>query len=223
MNSETVVLLSGGLDSAVLLAQETRDWIVQPVYVSTGLAWEVDEQAMVDRLLAAPVFDERIRPLVHLDVSVRDIYSSAHWAVIGAPPAYDTPDEDVYLPGRNVVLLSKAALLCATRNIPRIALGPLAGNPFPDATAAFFEAMARALSLGLDHRIEIATPFSHLHKPDVIRLGVTLRVPFELTLSCMSPVRGRHCGLCSKCRERRDAFVEAGFADSTSYVSPPPR
>src|SRR5262245_29008085 len=82
MNSETVVLLSGGLDSVVLLAQESRDRLVQPVYISTGLAWEVDEQRMVDRLLTAPVFEERIRPIVHLDVSVRDIYSSAHWAVV---------------------------------------------------------------------------------------------------------------------------------------------
>jgi 7-cyano-7-deazaguanine synthase len=223
MNSETVVLLSGGLDSVVLLAQESRDRIVQPVYISSGLAWEADEQTMVDRWLAASVFEARILPVVHLDVTVRDIYSSAHWAVIGTPPAYDTPDEDVYLPGRNVVLLSKAALLCATRNIPRVALGPLAGNPFPDATADFFDAMACALSLGLDHRIEIATPFSHLHKPDVIRLGVTLRVPFELTLSCMSPVGGRHCGLCSKCRERHDAFADAGVPDPTTYVSTPPR
>ena len=57
----------------------------------------------------------------------------------------------------------------------RIALGPLAGNPFPDATPEFFAAMARALSLGLDHPIEIATPFAHMHKEDVIRLGAVAR------------------------------------------------
>ena len=81
-----------------------------------------------------------------------------HWAIRGEPPAYDTPDEDVYLVGRNLVLLAKAGIYCAQRKIGRLALGPLAGNPFPDATPAFFEAMGRALSLGLEHPIQIATP-----------------------------------------------------------------
>lgn len=223
MKPETVVLLSGGLDSAVLLAHETRDRVVQPVYVSTGLAWEADERTTVDRLLATSMFGDRVRPVAALDVSVRDIYAPSHWALVGTPPPYDTPDEDVYLHGRNVILLSKAALWCATRNISRVALGPLAGNPFPDATPDFFEAMARALSLGLDHSIEIVTPFSTMHKPDVIKLGINLQVPLELTLSCMNPIVGQHCGLCSKCRERHDAFTDAGVADPTRYMSPPPR
>ena len=91
----------------------------------------------------------------------------------------------------------------------RIAIGPLAGNPFPDATPEFFEAMARALTLGLAHPLTIDTPFAELHKPDVIRLGIELGVPLGLTISCMNPRAGLHCGRCSKCRERRDAFLEA--------------
>ena len=85
-------------------------------------------------------------------------------------------------------------------------LGPLAGNPFPDATPAFFDAMARALSLGLAWPIAIEAPLAALHKADVIARGAALGVPLELTLSCMQPVDGLHCGRCSKCRERRDAF-----------------
>ena len=100
---------------------------------------------------------------------MRDVYSPSHWAIRGEPPAYDTPDEDVYLVGRNLVLLAKAGIYCAQRRIRRLALGPLAGNPFPDATPAFFETMGRAMSLGLDHPIEIATPFVSIHKADVIR------------------------------------------------------
>jgi 7-cyano-7-deazaguanine synthase len=223
MHAETVVLLSGGLDSAVLLAHELRTRPVQPVYVSTGLAWEVDERSMVERLLAAPLFAEGVRPVAQLEVSVRDVYAPSHWAILGTPPAYDTPDEDVYLHGRNVILLSKAAIFCTTRRISRLALAPLAGNPFPDATPDFFEAMASALSLGLDHPIEIATPFTRMHKPDVVKLGVELGVPFELTLSCMSPVSRQHCGSCSKCRERHDAFRDAGVSDPAVYVEPPPR
>jgi len=141
----------------------------------------------------------------------------------GTPPAYDTPDEDVYLAGRNVVLLSKAAVYCAGVGIHRIAIGPLAGNPFPDATPAFFKAMSGALSLGLDHEISVVAPFAALHKADVVKLGVTLGVPLELSLSCMNPLGGVHCGRCSKCRERRDAFDEAGIADPTRYASPSPR
>jgi 7-cyano-7-deazaguanine synthase len=141
----------------------------------------------------------------------------------GTPPSYDTPDEDVYLAGRNVVLLSKAAVYCAGAGIHRIAIGPLAGNPFPDATPAFFKAMSSALTLGLDHEIGIVAPFAALHKADVVKLGVTLDVPLEISLSCMNPRGGLHCGQCSKCRERRDAFDEAGVPDLTRYAGPSPR
>ena len=113
------------------------------------------------------------------------------------------------------MLLTKAAIYCAQHRIERIALGPLAGNPFPDATPQFFAAMEGALSLGLAHRIEVAAPFASMDKSEVIRLGVELGVPLELTLSCMNPREGRHCGQCSKCRERRDAFADAGVDDPT--------
>jgi 7-cyano-7-deazaguanine synthase len=138
--------------------------------------------------------------------------------VRGSAPAYDTPDEDVYLEGRNLTLLSKAAILCARRTIPRIVLGPLAGNPFPDARPEFFEAIARALSLGLDYELSVVAPFITMHKGEVVRLGQQLGVPFRLTLSCMSPVDGQHCGRCSKCRERQDAFRAAAIDDPTSYA-----
>jgi 7-cyano-7-deazaguanine synthase len=78
--------------------------------------------------------------------------------------------------------------------------------------------MARALSLGLAHSLHIEAPYSGKSKAEVIRKGRELSVPFELTLSCMNPQSGLHCGTCSKCRERHDAFVEAGFGDPTAYV-----
>jgi 7-cyano-7-deazaguanine synthase len=226
LNLATVVLLSGGLDSGVLLAHEAERARVHPVYVSVGLAWEAAEQRMLRALLQAPVFDGRLEPLARLEFNMRDVYPSTHWAIRGTPPAYDTPDEDVYLAGRNVVLVTKAAVLAASRNATRIALGTLAGNPFPDATPEFFAALARALSLGLAHPIEIATPFAALRKQDVIKLGDALRVPLEHSLSCMNPLDGAlpvHCGLCSKCRERRDAFAAAEVADRTAYANPVPR
>lgn len=222
-----VVLFSSGLDSAVLLLQTVQRYgIAQPVYVRSGLAWESDERAAAERFLAALPPDSGVLDLVVLEVDMRDLYPATHWALRGEAPAFDSPDEDVYLEGRNVVLLSKTAVFAARTASSTIVLGPLAGNPFPDARPEFFKAMARALSLGLSAPIEIETPFIALHKPDVIRIGIELGVPFELTLSCMQPVAGRHCGRCSKCRERRDAFAEAGLIDpahayATSNFQPP--
>src|SRR3954469_12213660 len=180
----SLVLLSGGLDSAVLAADEAQTHTVHPVYVAAGLAWEQGEQDIVRRLLSRPPFTGRAEPLVRLEFSMRDVYAPTHWALTGTPPAYDTPDEDVYLHGRNVALISKAAVYAATRNISRIALAPLAGNPFPDATAEFLSAFGTALSMGLDAPLEIVAPFSAMHKEDVIRRGADLGVPLELTLSC---------------------------------------
>lgn len=219
----TAVLLSAGLDSAVLVAAESRAGFVQPLYVSTGLAWERGELAALDRLLVTTSFAVNVAPLARLSFTVEDVYPAGHWALRGTPPAFDTADEEVYLAGRNVLLLSKAAIYCAHHRIGRIALGPLAGNPFPDATPQFFETMARALSLGLGHAIVVDAPFLSMEKRDVIRRGVELGVPLELTLSCMNPQQGRHCGHCSKCRERRDAFREAGVIDPTIYASVPVR
>jgi 7-cyano-7-deazaguanine synthase len=222
----TAVLFSAGLDSAVLVALEFQHGSVSPLYVSVGLAWEAAERAMGARLLASGPYAGRVAPMADLQFTMADVYPPTHWAIRGVPPAYDTPDEDVYLTGRNLVLLAKAGVWCAQHRIGRIALGPLAGNPFPDATPEFFTSIAETLSLGLAHTIEIATPFRALHKEDVVRLGKELGVPFELTLSCMNPQvapRGSagpfaHCGACSKCRERLDAFAAAGLIDPAEYV-----
>jgi 7-cyano-7-deazaguanine synthase len=220
----TAVLCSAGLDSAVLLAAEAVAGRVTPVYVSVGLAWEAAERRALDRLLAhAPFTALPVAPPAHLAVDMNDLYTAGHWAVRGAPPAFDTPDEAVYLAGRNIVLLAKAGVLCERLGLGRIALGTLAGNPFPDATPEFFTTMSRALSLGLAHEVEVVTPFSALHKHEVIRRGVDLGVPFSLTLSCMGPVGDEHCGQCSKCRERRDAFAEAGVPDPATYATRPLR
>jgi 7-cyano-7-deazaguanine synthase len=212
------VLFSGGLDSAVLLALERRTARVQPIHVRAGLAWEDAEARAIGRVLASD-FGRDLAPPVTLTADMRDVYPPAHWALTGKPPAYDTPDEDVYIEGRNIVLISKAAILCARLGIERLALGPLKGNPFPDASPEFLGAIARAMSLGLGRPLEVVAPLAALHKEDVIALGRELGVPLDLTLSCMNPAAGdRHCGRCSKCRERRDGFRDAGIDDPTIYA-----
>jgi len=219
----TAVLFSAGLDSAVLLAAAAQQEPVVPIYVSVGLAWEAEEQAMAARLFASGAYRGRVRPLVALRFDMRDVYPASHWAILGEPPAFDTPDEDVYIEGRNVVLICKASVYMARHGLTRLLIGTLANNPFPDASAAFFEAMGRAVSMGLGARIVVETPFAGLHKVEVVRRGLELGVPLELTLSCMQPSHGLHCGLCSKCRERRDAFLEAGVEDPTKYATKPAR
>ena len=219
----TAVLFSAGLDSAVLLAAAAQQEPVVPIYVSVGLAWEAEEQAMAARLFASGAYRGRVRPLVALRFDMRDVYPASHWAILGEPPAFDTPDEDVYIEGRNVVLICKACVYMARHGLTRLLIGTLANNPFPDASAAFFEAMGRAVSMGLGARIVVETPFAGLHKVEVVRRGLELGVPLELTLSCMQPSHGLHCGLCSKCRERRDAFLEAGVEDPTKYATKPAR
>jgi 7-cyano-7-deazaguanine synthase len=79
------------------------------------------------------------------------------------------------------------------------------------------------MTLGLSHSLEIAAPYAHAGKAEVIRRGAQAGVRLELTLSCMNPLRNggdfpRHCGVCSKCRERHDAFVEAAMTDATDYA-----
>lgn len=223
----SAVLFSGGLDSAVLLAQALADaragrrGPAVALYVRVGFAWEDEERRMAARLLAAAPFAGAVDP-IELSFDMRDVFPATHWAVRGAPPAFDTPDEDVFIDGRNVILLSKAAVYMAAAARPKatavtLLLGPLAGNPFPDATPEFLTATGRALSLGLAIPFAVEAPFATMRKSEVIRRGLELGVPLELSMSCMDPKEGRHCARCSKCRERRDAFKEAGVTDPTLY------
>jgi 7-cyano-7-deazaguanine synthase len=209
------VLVSGGLDSAVLLGLSlgTRP-AVHPLYVRTGLAWEGVERDHLGRFLAA-VRTPALRPLVTLDLPVADLYG-AHWSLTGrGVPDADSPDEAVELPGRNVLLLSKALLWCHLHDVPALALAVLAANPFPDATPAFFEGFTAAVNQAVGGRVRVETPYAHLSKTEVLRRGRHL--PLGLTFSCIAPVDGRHCGRCNKCAERSRAFREAGVVDPTDY------
>src|SRR4029453_7015271 len=103
------VLCSAGLDSAVLLADAAATGRAVPIYVATGLAWESAERNLLDRLVAAPPECKNGDAVLTLHVDMRDVYPATHWAIRGEAPAFDTPDEDVYIEGRNIILLSKPA------------------------------------------------------------------------------------------------------------------
>lgn len=211
------VLASGGLDSAVLLADLAQRSTVFPIYVRQGLAWESQEQRALRTFLGA-LGRGHVKPLVTLSAPVREMYGE-HWSVTGkGVPGADEPDMKVFLPGRNILLISLAAVWCSVHGVSRIAIGSLGGNPFPDATPEFFGDLARVLSTGLRHTIAVEAPYRGLHKEEIIARFREL--PLERTLTCMAPTRrGVHCGACNKCYERQQAFVKAGVPDRTAYAT----
>ncbi len=212
----TGLLLSGGVDSAVLLDQLLkRGWRVVPIYVRTDCVWQRCELIAVERFLAA-VARPGLMELVVFDMPLEDLYGN-HWSITGADvPGDATPDEAVYLPGRNPLLLIKSALWCVKHGIEHLAIATLANNPFDDATSEFFARFESMIRLAADANITIARPFDRLTKTRVMELGRHL--PLGLTFSCLSPEEGLHCGCCNKCAERRLAFQRAGISDATMYA-----
>jgi 7-cyano-7-deazaguanine synthase len=217
---QRAVLVSGGLDSAILLGEQLRSpGAVWPLYVRCGLYWEAVEFAHLQRYLAA-VATPALRPLHVLEMPVRDVYPD-HWSLSGnAVPGADTPDDAVYLPGRNVLLLSKAIVWCHLHGVGEVTLAPLQSNPFPDATPAFFADFEAAVNRALGGLVRVSLPYLGLHKIDVMHRGAGL--PLELTFSCIRPVDGKHCGVCNKCAERREAFADAQLPDRTPYEQESP-
>ncbi len=207
------VLISGGLDSAILLGAALRRQTVVPIYMRCGLSWEAVELEYLRRFLDA-LACPALKPLVTLDQPIADVYGS-HWSITGKAPLIGTPEEAVYLPGRNVLLLAKSLLWCHLNGVPAVALGSLQTNPFPDATPAFFYGMQEIVNQAVQGKVQVRLPFGGMKKVAVMALGKGL--PLEHTFSCASPTAGLHCGRCSKCGERRDAFRDAGMIDPTLY------
>lgn len=230
--ASVAVLASGGIESAFLVYALAKYFArVYPLYIRCGLAWEkVEHQSLLQYLQA--IESQGIEVATVLDMSVTDLYGK-HWSTTGnAILGADTDDEAVYLPGRNLLLLTKAAIWCAINKVEYIALGCLQSNPFPDAMPEFFDHLERSLVVGLGSRITILRPLSKMHKGNVISLGADL--PLHLTFSCINPVivedeampkrqvngfNWMHCGDCNKCGERRKAFIEAQVEDHTPYLS----
>jgi len=210
------ILLSGGMDSAILLSESlTQGAIVHPLYVRCGLRWEEDELAGVQRLLAAMVVPN-LRPLVLLDAPVADLYGR-HWSIDGSGvPDEASADEAVYLPGRNVLLLTKAILWCHLHGVPSVALAVLRGNPFPDSTPDFLRGLQAAVNRAVGGQVQVECPYGSLSKTEV--LARANGVPLELTHSCLRTIGGLHCGRCNKCAERQKAFSFAGRFDPTVYA-----
>jgi 7-cyano-7-deazaguanine synthase len=211
------VLVSGGLDSAILVSYLLdQGESVQPFYMNCGLSWQTEELATLRKYLAA-ISTDQLAQLVVLELPLADLYTG-HWSLTGKQiPGAETPDEAVYLPGRNLLLAIKPAIWCQMHGIGRLALGVLGSNPFDDATTEFFAALENVLARLGQPPLKIVRPFGQMHKREVMQLGRSY--PLELTFSCIAPVGETHCGKCNKCAERKAAFRTAEIDDPTEYAN----
>ncbi|MBI4352843.1 MAG: 7-cyano-7-deazaguanine synthase [Candidatus Omnitrophica bacterium] len=214
-DQKVCVLVSGGADSTVLLLEAMdRYREVFPLYIQNGLRWEPAELFWLRKFLRN-LKSPKLRSLKVLDLTLRDLYEG-HWSITGVRvPGAKSQDDAVYLPGRNIIFLSKAAVYAALEDIPAIEIGILKNNPFRDGTKRFLKKLSDVLSLGLGKPILIRAPFQGLRKEDVLLRG--RRIPMELSFSCVNPKGYEHCGDCNKCVERKKAFFAAGLFDKTKY------
>jgi 7-cyano-7-deazaguanine synthase len=212
---DVALLYSGGLDSSILLLKLLGEGrCVQPLYVQSGLIWEAGELRACRRFLQA-VACPTLAELVTLELPLADLYAN-HWSVTGHDvPGVDSPDEAVYMPGRNSLLAVKACVWCQLHGVEQLAIGCLATSPFPDASPEFFRQFQAVMDAGLGARLEIVRPLAD--KRRVMLDGRS--APLELTLSCLMPRGTLHCGQCNKCAERQAAFAAAGLVDRTRYDS----
>ena len=211
------LLLSGGLDSGILLGRLLQaNHRVQPFYIRCGLVWQQEELRAIGHLLSH-WSGPRLASLVTLDLPMADLYGD-HWSINGgAVPDANSADDAVYLPGRNVLLLVKAALWCQQQGIEQLALGSLAGNPFADATEQFYRQFETVVRIATGGSVEIVAPLAHLSKQQVLKMG--RHHPLAETFSCLAPSDGLHCGNCNKCAERQRGFKSLCLADPTEYAS----
>jgi len=206
------------MDSGVLIFKLSKIYDeVYPAYIKAGLKWEYAELYWLNKYLnkLRPRTKNRIKPLTVIPFALKPLYFS-HWSITGKGiPASSASWSSVYLPGRNLFLLSLAGLFCANSKIANIAIGTLQGNPFSDATKSFFQKMNEILHLSYGLAIRIYAPLIATKKSSLIKDFSDL--PIELTFSCINPKGKIHCGICTKCYERRKFFRKSKVVDKTIY------
>ena len=220
---KTVILLSGGLDSATALAiakHDRRDCIA--LSFAYGQRHEIELAAANRVAQSMGVIEHVVYP-----IDLRLFGASALTGDLNVPKdAVGAPGIPVtYVPARNTIFLSIALGLAEARGADEIWIGVNAidYSGYPDCRPEFIEAFQTVIMKGTRSGIErgvpkIVTPLIELTKAQIIRRGVDLGVDFSLTHSCYDPdAGGRACGHCDSCLLRRRGFEEAGVPDPTRY------
>lgn len=219
-----VVLLSGGMDSAVAAA-----WARDDGYRLITLAVDYGQLHRAE-LDAAARLSLRFDAVEHVVLSV-DLRAAGGSALTGDLPVPRDPSVGIpvtYVPARNTVLLSLALGLAEARGAEAIYLGVNAVDysGYPDCRPEFLAAFEQLAALGTKAGVEgraprIRAPLVNLSKAAIVTEGVRRGVAFAETVSCyVATSEGLACGTCDACRLRRRGFIEAGVDDPTRYAKP---
>lgn len=221
-----VVLLSGGLDSATVLAIARSSG-----FACHALSFDYGQRHHAELDAAARVAEQQgaaEHRVFRLDLAMFG-GSALTDARIAVPEQASTGIPVTYVPARNTIMLSIALAWAEVLECRDIFIGVNAVDysGYPDCRPEYiaaFETMANlATRAGVEGKqLRIHTPLMQLSKAQIIRLGTGLGVDYNATVSCyQADVAGRACGVCDSCRLRRQGFVEAGVEDATRYLASP--
>ncbi len=230
INEAAVVLLSGGLDSAVALAiGKTEGYRLCALTIDYGQRHRAELEAA--RRVAQTVGVQRhVVSTLDLTQWGGSALTSHHEVPTGRDPAQMGSDIPItYVPGRNTIFLSLAMAWAETLGSGHVFIGAhsLDYSGYPDCRGEYFEAFERMANIATRAGVEGHTRFSihapliNMTKAAIVRRGLDLGVPFALTVSCYQPsANGVACGVCDACILRRRAFDEVGMADPIRYAEP---
>lgn len=221
MNNRAVVLVSGGMDSSVTLAEARAQGLecyALSVRYGQRHSSELDAAVNVARVMGAK--EHKI-----VDVDLRAFGGSALTAEIPVPETPGTGIPVTYVPARNTILLALALGWAEVLGASEIHIGVNAVDysGYPDCRPAFVQAFERLANLatrsGVEgHAVRVCAPLIDLSKAEIVRRGLALGVDFALTVSCyQADEAGRACGRCDACRLRAQGFRDAGVPDPTRY------
>jgi 7-cyano-7-deazaguanine synthase len=219
--SRAVVLLSGGMDSAVCAALAVRDHDAAAVHISYGQRTEERErQSFLDICERLNIRDK----LVVRNEALRAIGGSALTDSAIAVPSAESAGQGVpvtYVPFRNAHFLAVAVSWAEVLGAEKVYIGAVEpdSSGYPDCRPAYYKAFNEVVKAGTkEGHIDIATPLIAMRKVEIVRLGLELNAPFDLTWSCYSR-EDQACGVCDSCALRLRAFGAAGVKDPIPYAA----
>lgn len=219
----SVVLLSGGMDSCVCAALAARDTEAAALHISYGQRTEERErwafERICDRLGIKPRLAVRNESLSLVGGSA---LTDAEIEVPEAGEQIGAGIPVTYVPFRNAHFLAAAVSWAEVLGAEKIYIGAVEqdSSGYPDCRPEYYQAFNAVVKAGTrDGNIEIVTPLIALRKAEIVRLGLDLGAPFDLTWSCYSR-EDKACGVCESCVLRQRAFAEAETHDPIPYLSP---